>query len=475
MTRPPRLDHQSLVIRHMLDHDRWINSLGTGMGKTRAMIEAGWLLHKRDPSKLGLYLVPNSTIEQWEEEFVTWMGEDYLRFSVVSLRAPLSRETRADALRMMAAHSYADTIHVVLLPHEDVSSHPIAQQLRNIRWGYVMVDESSRFRNHSKRSRNLVLLGKHADRRYVASGTMITKSPLDVWYTLQFLGADKILPSYFHGKDAKQLFMQHFCVMGGWMNAKPIDLRDERKEELAAILDPWRTQLSLSDVRKMPARILQTRYVDLYPEQRKAYEELHDTLQLEIEGMDDYTFSMNVATYVSRMQKLQEIAAGFARSAATGDIHQFSKNAKLDELLELLEDPIPTVVWTLWVPEMEAVTRALRDRGFSYSCLADRDGRERFLAGDTDVLVSQVAAGGYGLNLDRARRLIYLSLPWDLDVYAQSQERNWRWTTTEPKTIIHILSRQTIDQKVKDRLAGKASMAQKMTRSQALAMLTSTS
>jgi SNF2 family DNA or RNA helicase len=94
------------------------------------------------------------------------------------------------------------------------------------------------------------------------------------------------------------------------------------------------------------------------------------------------------------------------------------------------------------------------------------------MSGKVNIFVSQLAKGGYGLNLTRAERMIYHSQPWDLDAYLQSQERNMRLTTTADRLeIIHLVTRNTVDEYVRHRLVEKADMSSKLTKSQALEML----
>jgi len=63
-------------------------------------------------------------------------------------------------------------------------------------------------------------------------------------------------------------------------------------------------------------------------------------------------------------------------------------------------------------------------------------------------------------------------LPWDLDVYSQSQERNMRLTTTASSLeIVHLLIRGSVDEYVRNRLLDKAGMSRQLSRSQALEML----
>jgi len=199
---------------------------------------------------------------------------------------------------------------------------------------------------------------------------------------------------------------------------------------------------------------------------------MQETLRVEIERENDEAFHSHVRTYATRLQRLQEIGAGFARNIA-GDV-EYLPCTKTNTLIDLLEDEptIPTVVWGWWVPELQKIEQALKKARLSYVTFGHPGAIQSFMEGRVNIFISQIARGGYGLNLTRAERMIYHSLPWDLDAYLQSQERNMRLTTTAKRLeIVHLVTRNSVDEYVRKRLVEKADLSAKLTRSQALEML----
>lgn len=442
--------HQAYAIEQILARDKLAVFYGTGTGKSMIMAKAAELIGGRC-----LFLVPNSLIEQMVEEVHRWTDLDVESGRLTPLGGWLPIRTRAALIRQDSVWTH------LILSHEALSHKPIHDALRTIEFEAIFVDESSRFRNYSNRTKHL--LGLRAHRRYIFSGTPVVKSPSDLWYPMRFLDRD------WCGLTRREIFNAEYCVLGGYTGTEPLRIRNDRVDQLNGILDRYRITATLSGVREMPSRTVSTRRVDLLPQQVRLYNELRDTLRLELRLADDATFSSRVSTYVARMLRLQEIAAGFARNV-DGDV-VYLPSAKTQELLELLEDPTPTIVWTWWVPEYEEVCRVLDQRGLRFSRLNDPGGRDQFLRGDVDVLVAQIASGGFGLNLDRAVRSIYHSLSFDAELMAQSLDRNWRWTTEQDKHVIYLLARGTIDEHVRTRLQEKAGVASTLTRSEALSML----
>jgi hypothetical protein len=197
-----------------------------------------------------------------------------------------------------------------------------------------------------------------------------------------------------------------------------------------------------------------------------------EQLRVEIESVTDETFRSEASTYAVRLLRLQEICAGFSRNVE-GEVARLA-SPKTEELLDLLEDSpdVPTVIWYWWRPELDIIRTGLARHGFGFATFGDKGAVDRFMNGEVDILVSQLSKGGYGLNLTRATRMIYHSLPWDLDVYSQSQERNMRLTTTaDHLEIVHLVVRRSVDEYVRGRLLEKADVSATLSRSQALTIL----
>jgi len=170
---------------------------------------------------------------------------------------------------------------------------------------------------------------------------------------------------------------------------------------------------------------------------------------------------------------LQEITSGFARNI-DGDV-AYLPSAKTTEMIDLIEtDPDkPTIIWGWWVPEMEAIASALEKHRIPYVRFGEDDHAvQEFMSGNVNVFLSQLAKGAYGQNLTRAERMIYHSLPWSLDLYLQSQERNMRLTTTaDHLEIIHLATRRSVDEYVRAKLLARADVSAQLTKSQALELL----
>ena len=436
----------------------------TGMGKTGTAIMAIDILVGAGDVPI-LHIVPNSLIEQTVEEYDAWLDPGWTDKHLCVLDGKTKVSIRAEAL----SGYHRSTASVYLLSTECLSYKEIRQALLKRRWSAAFIDEGSRYRNYSNRTRTLQVLGARTKSRYVFSGNIMPRNPADVWYIMNFL-----VPRLF-GTGNIQTFKTEYCILGGYTGMQPIGIRPDRIAKLRRIIDAHAIHAELSDVRNMPLRTLAVRRVDLKKGvQTSTYNQMRDELRAWILSLTETEFQTEASTYAVRLTRLLEIASGFARNVE-GETRMFGSQ-KTDEMVELLlDDPDkPTIIWYWWTPELALIEAALAKEGIPFITFkkAGDGSRERFMNGSANVYISQLAKGAYGLNLTRATRMIYHSLCWDLDAYLQSQERNMRLTTTADRLEIeHMVVRGSVDEYVREKLVSKAGISRQLTRSDALKML----
>lgn len=458
---PSPLPHQKRAILAVMDEESLLIEYGTGTGKSRIATDSIEALLAGGEIPI-LFIIPNSLFEQYEEEFVKWQGQAWTDRNVQFLSSTLTIYMRRQALK----HGKS---RIFVLATEALSYMLIREGIASRDWAAVFLDEASKFRNYSKRTVTFQMAGKRAASRYAMTGNLMVRAPTDVWYVTNWLR-----PGVWGTRDLKT-FKSMYCVLGGYSGQQALTIRPEMVDKFKAVMDSLRIQCELSDVRDMPEREMIVRRVSMPIAQEKAYKQMRDKLLVEIERLTEPEFKSRATTYAVRLLRLQEIAAGFSRNTDGDVVHL--PNPKTDELMDILEDgpDVPTVVWYWWRPELDIIRTGMAKHGFKPAIFGQPGAVASFMSGETNILISQLGRGGYGLNLTRATRMVYHSLPWDLDVYSQSQERNMRLTTTATYLeIIHLLVRNSVDGYVRDRLVNKAGISSTLSRSQALALLRGT-
>jgi SNF2 family DNA or RNA helicase len=145
--------------------------------------------------------------------------------------------------------------------------------------------------------------------------------------------------------------------------------------------------------------------------------------------------------------KLQQMASGFAynRGAAVESIW-FSTH-KFDRLEELLAENqrTNTIVAYSYLEELAELKRR-----FPHAQTMDDDNViERWNRGEVELLLVHPKSAGHGLNLQHGGcHMVFLSLPWSLELYEQTVGRLHRSGQTRDVWVYVMLTDNTIDERI---------------------------
>lgn len=344
----------------------------------------------------------------------------------------------------------------------------------------MVVDESSRIKNPSAgRTKACIDLGKLAKSRRIASGTMLSQGPLDVFSQFEFLAPrGKLLgtSSYraFVAEFAELLPDNHHLVRhaasksrGGF--APQLVRTDEATgqpiyrnlDKLQNLMAPYTFRVLKKDCLDLPDKIYKTVYYELEPGQRKVYDIAAEELRYERDNGD-----IDKYTALTKCTKLQQIASGWIKTDA--GLEPVSKgNPRLALLKEVLEDVDGQfIVWAVYRHEIEQIAEALAAAGIScvqyHGGVGDSDREaavDAFQAGEARAFLGNAQAGGIGLTLTAASTAIYYSNGFSLEIRLQSEDRCHRIGTKKSVLYIDLAAVDTIDERVAAALQAKANVA----------------
>jgi SNF2 family DNA or RNA helicase len=134
-------------------------------------------------------------------------------------------------------------------------------------------------------------------------------------------------------------------------------------------------------------------------------------------------------------------------------------SSKLASFLELVDELIEgrhrALVFSQFVDMLGLVRQALDERGIAYQYLDGATPQpqrklavEAFQAGDGDLFLISLRAGGLGLNLTAADYVIHLDPWWNPAVEAQASDRAHRIGQTRPVTVYRLVTAQTIEERI---------------------------
>jgi SNF2 family DNA or RNA helicase len=155
-------------------------------------------------------------------------------------------------------------------------------------------------------------------------------------------------------------------------------------------------------------------------------------------------------------QKLQQMSSGFLYSD-NGPI--WLSSHKFDRLEELLDENQHAN--TLLVYQYQEELAELKRRFKHLTTLDDDNAIERWNRGEVGLLAVHPKSAGHGLNLQHGgHHIVFLSLPWSLELYEQTVGRLHRSGQRHDVWCYVFLTDATVDHKIWRALHDKLSLSQ---------------
>jgi SNF2 family DNA or RNA helicase len=407
-----------------------------GLGKT---VQTLALLVDRAALGPAAVVAPTSVVGNWVDEAA--------RFAP-SLRVRLYRgPDRAAELRELGAGDVLVTSYAIATLD--------AERLGEIELASLVLDEAQAVKNATT-ERSRTLRGLRAAWRVGLTGTPIENHLGEIWSLMRVI-CPGLLGTW-------EQFRGRFAV--------PIEKfgDDGRRRALAALLRPFILRRTKADVApELPARTDVVRSVRLSEEEMALYEELRRSLLEEIARTkstpeaDGQDLRFVLLAALTRLRQLCcHPRLVYPRTQAGS-----SKAAYLLQLLtDLREDGHKVLVFSQFRSFLELLAPRLRQHGF-HALLLDgttpAETREQriaaFQAGEADVFLISLKAGGFGLNLTAADTVIHLDPWWNPAVEDQATARAHRIGQQRPVTAVRLVARGTIEEAVLGLHAAKRALA----------------
>ena len=427
-------DYQAHTTQFIIDHPESAIFLGMGMGKTISTLTAiNDLIRNRFETQKVLVIAPIRVArDTWPEEIKKWDHLDGLTVSPI---------TGTAKQREAAANRRAD---IYTIGRENI---PWLVKHHGGRWPYdmVIIDELSSFKNpQAKRFKALKKVRPKIHRIVGLTGTPAPNSLLDIWAPFRLIDNGERLGRFItHYRD--QYFTpgrRNGAVVYNW-NLRP-GADQAIYDNIADITVSMRT----TDYLQLPAATHQHITVQLPPKARKHIDTLKRDLVLDLD--DDTIDAANAATL---SLKLQQLAGGAIYNEA-GDDYITIHDEKIQALTELVDQAQgnPMLVCFWFKHERDRILDAIPGARVLDTAKDFHDWNN----GDIPVALIHPASAGHGLNLQAGGHImVWYTTPWSLELYEQANARLHRQGQTEPVSIIHIDTADSIDQTVHQALTRK--------------------
>ena len=174
---------------------------------------------------------------------------------------------------------------------------------------------------------------------------------------------------------------------------------------------------------------------------------------------------------LTQLLRLSQCTGGFIRDDATA-APQTVSTAKIEALEDIIdscvEEDKKVVVFARFVPEIEAIKAMLEKKKLGYRLIygatKDRAEQVKDFQEDPDVkvFVGQLQTTGMGLTLTAASVAVFYSLDFSYANYEQSRARIRRIGQKEKCLYIHLVAKNTVDEKIMNALKHKGDIAKLM-------------
>lgn len=315
----------------------------------------------------------------------------------------------------------------------------------------VVIDELSSFKNHqAKRFKALMKVRPKVKRIVGLTGTPSSNGLMDLFAEFKILDMGARLGRfigqyrnmYFKPDKMNGPIVYSYKLLSG--------AEDAIYEKISDIT----ISMKAKDHLKMP-ELVNTKYmVHLSDKEKKKYEDMKKELVLALPDGE-----VTAANAASLSNKLSQMANGavYADNEVVVSVH----DRKLDALEDIIESangkPVLIAYW--FKHDFSRIEERLAKKNIPFQKLDSSISMKKWNQGETPVALIHPASAGHGLNLQSGgSTLVWFGITWSLELYQQTVARLYRQgQTSRTVTVIHILTKDTVDEKIMKALADKDS------------------
>ena len=418
--------YQELAADFLYERDRAMILAPVGAGKTCITLTA-----MRDMLAAGvvqrfLVIAPKRVAESvWPVEVKIW--------------APTFAMTVAVGTPTQRVKALQANVQVVVTTYDNLQW--LAEQ--PLRFDGVVFDELTRLKNPSgKRFKALAKVLDAMRIRWGLTGSFTSNGLEDVF------GQCKVIDQTLLGRSKGAFLQQYFhCInrdFGEWTPAKgALEQVMERIKPATFVLDAGEYK------DKLPP--LHTVVLTCDLGDRTPYEDMKKQFVAEFPSATAVALNAGVVT-----GKLQQMASGFVYTDAGPVFFDSAKFGLLDDLLTENQHANTIIVYQ-YKAELAELQRAYP----MASTLDEPEAIDRWNAGLIELLLVHPKSAGHGLNLQfGGSRIVFLSLPWSLELFEQTIGRLHRSGQKHEVWCYVLMANKTVDEKIYAALHDKKSLSQ---------------
>ncbi|MEI6443136.1 MAG: DEAD/DEAH box helicase [Nostocales cyanobacterium ELA583] len=322
-----------------------------------------------------------------------------------------------------------------LLQQEEVS-----QMLSLVQWQTIVLDEAQSIKNMATK-RSQAAMNLKSNFKLITTGTPIENHLGELWNLFRFINPG-LLGSF-------ESFNQRF--------ANPIERYQDKqaRNKLKKLIQPFLLRRTKNQVlEELPSRTEILLHVELSKEEKAFYEALRRQAISKLSESNAEAGNKHLQV-LAEIMKLRRACCNPSLVMPDTDLSS-SKLQLFGEVLgELLENRHKALVFSQFVDHLHIIRDYLDKQGIKYQYLDGstpmaqrKKSVDAFQAGEGDVFLISLKAGGTGLNLTAADYVIHTDPWWNPAVEDQASDRAHRIGQQRPVTIYRLVAKDTIEDKI---------------------------
>jgi len=433
-----------------------------GTGKSFMLINNAAMLYDAGRIDAMLIVAPKGVYKNWYREEIPKHMPEHVPYKIACWNPSPRKAEREEMDQMLDA---VDDLRILVMNIEAFSTERgslAAKTFLRVTNAFMAVDESTTIKTpKAKRTKNIIAVGKSAVYRRIATGSPVTKSPLDLFAQCEFLGPDCLGISTFYAFQARYAVMVERKLPTHTF--KQI-VAYRHLDELQEKLNRFSFRVTKDECLDLPDKIYTRRDVEMTSDQKRYYDQMK---LMALALLDEGAVTTNNA--LTQLMRLHQIVCGHIKLDDGSEVDIPSN--RVAETLEAIEEVDgKVIIWANYRRDIEALKLALSEKYGMLSVATyygDTEAEERqnivtrFQNPDSELrfFVGNPRTGGYGLTLTAAKTVIYYSNSFDLEVRLQSEDRAHRIGQTSKVTYIDMITPSTVDEHIVKALRNKINIA----------------
>jgi SNF2 family DNA or RNA helicase len=391
-----------------------------GLGKTVQALTAVLSMASEGPT---LVIAPTSVSSNWQTEAN--------RFTPTLNIKTLAGKDRAQTISDLGKFDLLITTYTLLQQENEL--------LSAVKWQTIILDEAQAIKNAAtKRSKAAMAL--KANFKLITTGTPVENHLGELWNLFHFINPG-LLGSLNH-------FNERFAI--------PIERFHNRdaRIKLKKLIRPFILRRIKSQVlEELPPRTEITLEVEMSEEEKLFYEALRqNALEVLENNREKKARHLQILTEI---MKLRQACCNPRLITKDTNIESAKLKVFASVVKELLGGGHKALIFSQFIGHLSILREHLDERGIDYryldgstSSARRKQEVDRFQAGEGDLFLISLKAGGLGLNLTAADYVMHMDPWWNPAIEDQASDRAHRIGQTRPVTIYRLVCKNTIEEKI---------------------------